>query len=179
MRGSWLSTKSVKTTPRSSCTGTREIFNSTHIYTAHWTSETPPEGNPTLPSTSGRTQAFPEALGASTMRILGMRLATVPTDRTVLSLSAGTWPAQLPDTHSSATPAPPTPVFSLLMSVLSPLWWCLRRLRLPCPSLLHFLHICALRCLNTVISLSNHSIGATIGSDCFHNLQYHAFPQRL
>ncbi|KAM5195889.1 adhesion G-protein coupled receptor G4-like [Hipposideros larvatus] len=117
VRGSWLSTKLVKTTPKSSYNGTAEIFNSTHNYTALWTSETPPEGNPTASPTSGRTQTFPEPLGASTARILETSSVAVPTDRTAMSLSASLLPAQPTATHSSATPVPITHMFSLPVNV--------------------------------------------------------------
>ncbi|XP_032284131.1 LOW QUALITY PROTEIN: adhesion G-protein coupled receptor G4 [Phoca vitulina] len=106
VRGSWLSTKSMKTTPKSSYDGTTEIFNSAHTHTAHWTSEAPPEGNPTPSPNSGSTQTFPEPLGASTTRILGTTFATLPTDMTAMSLSAGILSPQPTATHSSAAPVP-------------------------------------------------------------------------
>lgn len=46
----------MKTTPKSSYNETTDIFNSTHIYIAPWTSETPPEGNPAPSPTSGSTK---------------------------------------------------------------------------------------------------------------------------
>ena len=116
-RESWLSAKSVKTTPKNSPNGTTEIFNSTHIYRAHWTSETLPEGNPAPSPTSGSTQTFSEPLGASTTRTLRTSFATIPTDRTAMSLTAGALFPQLIATHSSATPVPVTLVFSLLVNV--------------------------------------------------------------
>uniref|UniRef100_G1L882 Adhesion G-protein coupled receptor G4 n=1 Tax=Ailuropoda melanoleuca TaxID=9646 RepID=G1L882_AILME len=107
VRGSWLSTKSMKTTPKSSYDGTTEIFNSTHTHTAHRTSEAPPpEGNPTPPPISGSTHTFPEPLRASTTRILGTSFATVSTDMTVMSLSAGILPPRPTATLSSAAPVP-------------------------------------------------------------------------
>ncbi|KAJ8795243.1 hypothetical protein J1605_002867 [Eschrichtius robustus] len=116
-RESWLSAKSVKTTPKNSPNGTTEIFNSTHIYTAHWTSETLPEGNPAPSPTSGSTQTFSEPLGASTTRILRTSFATIPTDRTAMSLTAGALFPQPIATQSSATPVPVTLVFSLPVNV--------------------------------------------------------------
>ncbi|XP_004410546.1 PREDICTED: probable G-protein coupled receptor 112 [Odobenus rosmarus divergens] len=106
VRGSWLSTKSMKTTPKSSYDGTTEIFNSAHTHTAHWTSEAPPEGNPTPSPTSGSTQIFPEPPGASTTRVLGTSFAPLPTDMTAMSLSAGILSPQPTATHSSAAPVP-------------------------------------------------------------------------
>lgn len=117
VRESWLSTKLVRTTPKSSYNGTTEIFNSTPIYTALWTSETPPEGNPTPYPTSGSTQTFPEPLGASTARILESSSAAITTDRTAMSLSASILPPQPTATHSSATPVPITHMFSLPVNV--------------------------------------------------------------
>ncbi|KAF3812676.1 hypothetical protein GH733_019478 [Mirounga leonina] len=96
----------METTPKSSYDGTTEIFNSAHTHTAHWTSEAPPEGNPTPSPNSGSTQTFPEPLGASTTRIWGTSVATLPTDMTAMSLSAGILSPQPTATHSSAAPAP-------------------------------------------------------------------------
>ncbi|VFV32313.1 Hypothetical predicted protein [Lynx pardinus] len=118
VRGSWLSTKSMKTTPKSSYDGTTEIFNSTHTYTAHRTSEAPPEGNPTPSPISGSAQTFPEPLGASTRRILGTSFATIPTDMTAMSLPAGILPPQPTATHSSATPVPSAPAATASVSPL-------------------------------------------------------------
>ena len=56
VKESWFSTESMKTTPESSYNETMDIFNSTHIYIAPWTSETPPEGNLAPSPTSGSTQ---------------------------------------------------------------------------------------------------------------------------
>nr|XP_044619151.1 adhesion G-protein coupled receptor G4 [Equus asinus] len=117
VRGSWLSTKLVKTTPKSSRNGTTETFNSAHTYTANWNSETPSEGNPAPSPTSGSTQTFPEPSGSSTTRILGTSFATIPTDRTVMSLSAGTLPPQPTATRSPATTLPITHIFSLPVNV--------------------------------------------------------------
>ncbi|XP_043425961.1 adhesion G-protein coupled receptor G4 [Prionailurus bengalensis] len=118
VRGSWLSTKSMKTTPKSSYDGTTEIFHSTHTYTAHWTSEAPPEGNPTPSPISGSAQTFPEPLGASTRRILGTSFATIPTDTTAMSSPAGILPPQPTATHSSATPVPSAPATTASVSPL-------------------------------------------------------------
>ncbi|EPY72818.1 hypothetical protein CB1_081801001 [Camelus ferus] len=115
VRGSWFSTKLVKTTPKSSYNGTTEIFNSTHIYTANWTSETLPEGNPTPSPTSGNTQSLPKSLDASTT--LGTSYVTIPKDRTAVSLSAGTFPPQPAASHSSAPLVPSTHMFSLPVHV--------------------------------------------------------------
>ncbi|KAB1253388.1 Adhesion G-protein coupled receptor G4 [Camelus dromedarius] len=115
VRGSWFSTKLVKTTPKSSYNGTTEIFNSTHIYTANWTSETLPEGNPTPSPTSGSTQSLPKPLDASTT--LGTSYVTIPKDRTAVSLSAGTFPPQPAASHSSAPLVPSTHMFSLPVHV--------------------------------------------------------------
>ncbi|XP_057573541.1 adhesion G-protein coupled receptor G4 [Hippopotamus amphibius kiboko] len=115
VRGSWFSSKSVKNTPNSSPNGTTEIFNSTHIHTAHWTSETLPEGSPAPSPTSGSIQTFPGPLGASTTRLLKTGFAAIPTHRTAMSLPAGTLPPQ--PTHSSVTPVPITYVFSLPVNV--------------------------------------------------------------
>uniref|UniRef100_A0A5F5PIL9 Adhesion G protein-coupled receptor G4 n=1 Tax=Equus caballus TaxID=9796 RepID=A0A5F5PIL9_HORSE len=117
VRGSWLSTKLVKTTPKSSRNGTTETFNSAHTYTANWNSETPSEGNPAPSPTSGSTQTFPEPLGSSTTRILGTSFATIPTDRTVMSLLAGTLPPQPTATRSPAATLPITHIFSLPVNV--------------------------------------------------------------
>ncbi|XP_019570218.2 adhesion G-protein coupled receptor G4 [Rhinolophus sinicus] len=117
VRESWLSTKLVRTTPKSSYNGMTEIFNSTPIYTALWTSETPPEGNLTPYPISGSTQTFPEPLGASTTRILESSSTAIPTDRTAMSLSASILPPQPTATHSSATPVPITHMFSLPVNV--------------------------------------------------------------
>ncbi|XP_045327152.1 adhesion G-protein coupled receptor G4 [Leopardus geoffroyi] len=118
VRGSWLSTKSMKTTPKSSYDGTTEIFHSTHTYTAHWTSEAPPEGNPTPSPISGSAQTFPELLGASTRRILGTSLATIPTGMIAMSLPAGILPPRPTATHSSATPVPSAPATTASVSPL-------------------------------------------------------------
>nr|XP_031527496.1 adhesion G-protein coupled receptor G4 [Vicugna pacos] len=115
VRGSWFSTKLVKTTPKSSYNGTTEIFNSTHIYTANWTSETLPKGNPTPSPTSGSTQSLPKPLDASTT--LGTSYVTIPTDRTAVSLSAGSFPPQPAASHSSAPLVPSTHMFSLPVHV--------------------------------------------------------------
>ncbi|KAG8507190.1 Adhesion G-protein coupled receptor G4 [Galemys pyrenaicus] len=105
-RGSWLSTKAMKTTSKSSYNGTTETFNSIHTYTAHRTSETPPTGNSTPSPTSESTQTFPEPLDASTAMISEDSFATNPASRTLTSLSAGTFPPQATATHYSATPGP-------------------------------------------------------------------------
>ncbi|XP_039073066.1 adhesion G-protein coupled receptor G4 [Hyaena hyaena] len=118
VRGSGLSTKSMKTTPESSYDGITEISNSTHTYAARWTSEAPPEENPTPSPSSGSTQTFPEALGASTAMILGTGFATVPIDMTAMSLSAGILPPQPTATHSSAAPVPSASVTTALVSRL-------------------------------------------------------------
>ncbi|XP_047572542.1 adhesion G-protein coupled receptor G4 [Lutra lutra] len=115
VRGSWLSTKSMKTTRKSSYDGTTEIFNSAHTHTARWTSEAPPEENPTPSPISGSTQTFPEPLGASTTRISGTNFATVPT---AVSLSAGILPPQPTATHSSAAPVPSVMVTTTSVSPL-------------------------------------------------------------
>uniref|UniRef100_M3XS52 Adhesion G-protein coupled receptor G4 n=1 Tax=Mustela putorius furo TaxID=9669 RepID=M3XS52_MUSPF len=115
VRGSWLSTKSMKTTHKSPYDGTTEIFNSVHTHKACWTSETPPEGNPTLSPISGSTQTFPEPLGASTTRISGTSFATVPT---AMSLSAGILPPQPTATRSSAAPVPSVTVTTTSASPL-------------------------------------------------------------
>nr|XP_017514575.2 adhesion G-protein coupled receptor G4 [Manis javanica] len=117
VRGNWLSTKLLKTTPKSSYSRTTEIFNLTHIYTGHWTSEMPPERNPTPSHTSWDTQTFPEPLGASTTRILGTSLATISTDRTAKSSPAGILPPHDTATHSSATLLPITHTISLPVNV--------------------------------------------------------------
>uniref|UniRef100_A0A8D2CT30 Adhesion G-protein coupled receptor G4 n=1 Tax=Sciurus vulgaris TaxID=55149 RepID=A0A8D2CT30_SCIVU len=114
--GSWLSTKLMKTTPRSLYDVVTEIFNSTHNYTAHWTSETP-GGNSAPSSTYGRMQTVPESLGASTTRILEASFTTIPTDRTALFSSANILPPQTPATHSSITPTPVTHMISLPVNV--------------------------------------------------------------
>ncbi|XP_021574333.1 adhesion G-protein coupled receptor G4 [Carlito syrichta] len=116
VRESWLSTKLVKTTPKSSYNGTTEVFNSTHTYTAHRTLGTT-EGISALSSTSGSTQVFPEPLGASTTRTLKTSFPTIPTDRTAMSLSASILPPQPVVTHSSATSMPVTHMFSLPVNV--------------------------------------------------------------
>lgn len=111
VKGRWLSPKSVKTTPETSYNGTTEIFNSTHTYTEQWTSETPPKGNPTPYPTYGSTKAFPEPLVASTIKILETSFATIPTERTAMSL-----PSQPTTTHSSTTPVPIIHMYSLLVN---------------------------------------------------------------
>ncbi|KAL2768105.1 adhesion G-protein coupled receptor G4, partial [Daubentonia madagascariensis] len=116
VRGSWLSTKLVNTTPKSSYNGTKEIFNSTHTYTAHWTSETS-KGTSAPSSTSGSAQIFPEPLGASTRRILGTSFPTTSTDMTTMSLSASILPPKPTAAHSSATLMPVTHMFSLPVNV--------------------------------------------------------------
>ncbi|XP_049728988.1 adhesion G-protein coupled receptor G4 [Elephas maximus indicus] len=112
---SWFTTKSVKTTPKSlsSYNATTEIFNSTHTYTAGWTSESLREGNSVPSPTSGLAWTLPELLDVSTTRILGTIFTTTPTDRTAMSLSAGMLPPQPISTHSPATPGPVTHMFSL------------------------------------------------------------------
>ncbi|XP_045394793.1 adhesion G-protein coupled receptor G4 [Lemur catta] len=115
VRGSWLSTKLVKTTPKSSYNRTTEIFNSTHTYTAHWTSETS-EGTSTPSPTSWSTQIFPELLGAST-KILETSFPTTPKDMTTMSLSASILPPKSTAAHSSATLMPVTHMFSLPVNV--------------------------------------------------------------
>ncbi|XP_069320287.1 adhesion G-protein coupled receptor G4 [Eulemur rufifrons] len=116
VRGSWLSTKLVKTTPKSSYNRTTEIFNSTHTYTAHWTSETS-KGTSAPSPTSGSTQIFPELLGASTTRILKTSFPTTPKDMTTMSLSASILPPKPTAAHSSATLMPVTHMFSLPVNV--------------------------------------------------------------
>uniref|UniRef100_G3TQK8 Adhesion G-protein coupled receptor G4 n=1 Tax=Loxodonta africana TaxID=9785 RepID=G3TQK8_LOXAF len=112
---SWFTTKSVKTTPKSlsSYNATTEIFNSTHTYTAGWTSETLREGNSVPSPTSGLAWTLPELLDVSTTRILGTIFTTTLTDRTAMYLSAGMLPPQPISTHSPATPGPVTHMFSL------------------------------------------------------------------
>ncbi|XP_007954203.1 adhesion G-protein coupled receptor G4 [Orycteropus afer afer] len=111
---SWLTTKSVKTTPKhlSSYNGTTDILNSTHTYTAHWTLETPLEGNSGPSPTSEDTQTFPELLDVSTARILGT-IFSITTDRPAMSLSAGTLPSQPISIPSPATSGPVTHMLSL------------------------------------------------------------------
>ncbi|XP_045850591.1 adhesion G-protein coupled receptor G4 [Meles meles] len=115
VRGSWLSTKSMKTTRKNSYDGATEIFNSAHTHTARWTSEAPPEENPTPSPMSRSTQTFPEPLGASTTRISGTSFATVPT---AMSLSAGILPPQPTATRSSAAPVPSVTVTTASASPL-------------------------------------------------------------
>lgn len=117
VRGSWLSPKSVKTTPKTLYSGTTEMFNSTHIYTTHWSSETQSKGNPTPSPTSGSTKTFPQPLVSSTTRILESSFATIPTDRTAISSSTGILPPQPTTTHSSAFPGPITHMSSLPVNV--------------------------------------------------------------
>ncbi|XP_010387412.2 adhesion G-protein coupled receptor G4 isoform X2 [Rhinopithecus roxellana] len=112
VRESWLLTKLVKTTPRSSYNETTEMFNFNHTYVAHWTSETS-EGISAGSPTSGSTHIFGEPLGASTTRISETSFLTTPTDRTATSLSDGILPPQPTAAHSSATPMPVTHMFSL------------------------------------------------------------------
>nr|XP_020140813.1 adhesion G-protein coupled receptor G4 [Microcebus murinus] len=116
VRGSWLSTKLVKTTPKSSYNKTTEIFNSTHTYTAHWTSEIS-KGTSTPSPTSRITQIFPEPLGASTSRILETSFPTTPEDMKTISLSASILPSKPTAVHSSATLMPVTHMFSLPVNV--------------------------------------------------------------
>ncbi|XP_012510926.1 PREDICTED: probable G-protein coupled receptor 112 [Propithecus coquereli] len=116
VRGSWLLTKLVKTTPKSSYNRITEIFNSTHTYTAHWTSETS-KGTSTPSPTSGSTRIFPEPLGASTTRILETSFPTTLKDVTTMSLSAGILPPKPTAAHSSATLMPVTHMFSLPVNV--------------------------------------------------------------
>ncbi|KAK2084007.1 Adhesion G-protein coupled receptor G4, partial [Saguinus oedipus] len=112
VRESWLSTKLVKTTPRSSYNETTEMFNSNHTYVAHWTSETS-EGISAGSPTSGSTHIFSEFLGASTTRISETGFPTTRTDRTVTSLSDDILPPQPTAAHSSETHMPVTHMFSL------------------------------------------------------------------
>nr|XP_010349797.1 adhesion G-protein coupled receptor G4 isoform X2 [Saimiri boliviensis boliviensis] len=112
VRESWLSTKLVKTTPRSSYNETTEMFNSNHTYVAQWTSETS-EGISAGSPTSGSTHIFSEFLGASTTRISETSFPTIPTDRTVTSLSDDILPPQPTAAHSSETHMPVTHMFSL------------------------------------------------------------------
>uniref|UniRef100_Q8IZF6-2 Isoform 2 of Adhesion G-protein coupled receptor G4 n=1 Tax=Homo sapiens TaxID=9606 RepID=Q8IZF6-2 len=112
VRESWLLTKLVKTTPRSSYNEMTEMFNFNHTYVAHWTSETS-EGISAGSPTSGSTHIFGEPLGASTTRISETSFSTTPTDRTATSLSDGILPPQPTAAHSSATPVPVTHMFSL------------------------------------------------------------------
>ncbi|XP_028697897.2 adhesion G-protein coupled receptor G4 [Macaca mulatta] len=112
VRESWLLTKLVKTTPRSSYNETTEMFNFNHTYVAHSTSETS-EGISAGSPTSGSTHIFGEPLGASTTRISETSFPTTPTDRTATSLSDGILPPQPTAAHSSATPMPVTHMFSL------------------------------------------------------------------
>nr|XP_023395220.1 adhesion G-protein coupled receptor G4 [Loxodonta africana] len=97
----------------SSYNATTEIFNSTHTYTAGWTSETLREGNSVPSPTSGLAWTLPELLDVSTTRILGTIFTTTLTDRTAMYLSAGMLPPQPISTHSPATPGPVTHMFSL------------------------------------------------------------------
>ncbi|XP_015982977.2 adhesion G-protein coupled receptor G4 [Rousettus aegyptiacus] len=113
MRGSWLSTQLVKITPKSSYNGMTEILNHARTYTAHWTSETPLEGNLTPSLSSGGAQTFPKPLGASTTKMFETIFATTHTNRTAMSLSAGILPLQPTASHSSATLVPITHMFSL------------------------------------------------------------------
>ena len=112
VRESWLLTKLVKTTPRSSYNEITEMFNFNHTYVAHWTSQTS-EGISAGSPTSGSTHIFGEPLGASTTRISETSFSTTPTDRTATSLSDGILPPQPTAAHSSATPMPVTHMFSL------------------------------------------------------------------
>ncbi|OWJ99655.1 hypothetical protein Celaphus_00009557 [Cervus elaphus hippelaphus] len=57
----------MKTTPKSSYNETMDIFNSTYIYIAPWTSETPPEGNPAPSPTSGSTQTPSTSTSSNTV----------------------------------------------------------------------------------------------------------------
>ncbi|KAB0353842.1 hypothetical protein FD755_023464, partial [Muntiacus reevesi] len=54
VKESWFSTKSMKTTPKSSYNETMDIFNSTHIYIAPWTSETQ---TPSISTSSNTVEA--------------------------------------------------------------------------------------------------------------------------
>ncbi|EHB18424.1 Putative G-protein coupled receptor 112 [Heterocephalus glaber] len=110
VEGSLLSTL-MKTTPTCSYNGTTEIFNLTHTYIAHRTSETP-EGHTALSPTPESTQTFIEPLYTSTTRIIG-----TPTDRTAMSLSSGILPPKTADIHSPASPMPITQTFSLPVTV--------------------------------------------------------------
>ncbi|XP_055455530.1 adhesion G-protein coupled receptor G4 [Psammomys obesus] len=109
---SWLSTKMMKSTPRSSYNGTTETSNRSHTYVVYWTSETA-EGNGASPPTSMSTQAFPELLTSSITRMMGTTFSTAPSQKTAVSLSLGILPQQTAAPHSSATPQRITNMLSL------------------------------------------------------------------
>ncbi|KAL1767077.1 adhesion G-protein coupled receptor G4 [Sigmodon hispidus] len=115
MEVSWLPTKLMESTPKSSYNGTAETFNSTHTYTVYWTSETS-EGNSASLSISVSTQTLPELLGYST-RIMGITFSTTPSQKTAASLSASLLSPQTAYTHSSSTPQPTTHKFALPVDV--------------------------------------------------------------
>ncbi|KAB0343681.1 hypothetical protein FD754_020607, partial [Muntiacus muntjak] len=89
VKESWFSTKSMKTTPKSSYNETMAIFNSTHIYIAPWTSETPPEGNPTPSPTSGSTQTPSISTSSNTVEAHVSEMSTALTITTLLSPETG------------------------------------------------------------------------------------------
>ncbi|XP_006881954.1 PREDICTED: probable G-protein coupled receptor 112 [Elephantulus edwardii] len=111
----WFMTESLKTTPDdlNFYNGSTEIFNSTHNYTVHWTSETPSEGNLAPSPTSGRTQTFPELLDVSTTGVFRTIFTTPSTDRTAMSSSTSTLPLQPISTHFPAASGPVTHMVSL------------------------------------------------------------------
>ncbi|KAK7800446.1 hypothetical protein U0070_009036, partial [Myodes glareolus] len=111
MGASWLSTKLMKSTPKSSYNRTPEPFNSTHTYTVPRTAETS-EGNSASSPISLSTQTLPELLGSST-RIMGATFSTTSSQKTAVSFSASISPPQTAATHSSEIPQPTTHKFSL------------------------------------------------------------------
>ncbi|XP_048192442.1 adhesion G-protein coupled receptor G4 [Perognathus longimembris pacificus] len=123
--GSWLSTKLMETTPKSSYNGTMEIFNSTHTYTTCWMPETTEKNSGPLP-TLGSTQTFPKPFSATTTRKSETSFITTPTDRIAGSLSAGIFSPYNVATHFSTTPvhtthmgSPPINVSAVTSMVVS------------------------------------------------------------
>ncbi|KAL6040407.1 hypothetical protein STEG23_015188 [Scotinomys teguina] len=112
---SWLLTELMKSTPKSSYDGTTETFDLNHTYTVHWTSETS-AGNLASSSISVSNQTLPKLLDSST-RIMGATFSTTFPQKTAVSLSACNLSPQTTDTYSSATPHPPTHMFSLPVNV--------------------------------------------------------------
>ncbi|XP_075814396.1 adhesion G-protein coupled receptor G4 [Microtus pennsylvanicus] len=108
---SWLSTKLMQSTPKSS----PEPFNSTHTCTVHSTAETS-EGNSASSPISLSTHSLPELLGSST-RIIGATFSTTSLQKTAVSFSASISPPQATATHSSEIPQPTTYKFSLPVNV--------------------------------------------------------------
>ncbi|KAM5221522.1 adhesion G-protein coupled receptor G4 [Ctenodactylus gundi] len=111
VEGSWLSTKSMKTTRKHESSGTAEIFNSTHTYTVHWTLGTPEEDSALSP-TPESTPAFSEPRYTSTSRT-----SEHSTDRAVMALSGSILPPRAASTHFSATSMPVTHMLSLPVNV--------------------------------------------------------------